>query len=158
MGFELFYAGKNAPAIAQLTEVVRTTPGFLLAHLWLGRTYEAQRAWSAALVEYAEADRIQPDWPVTLAAMGHALGASGRKNEARGILTRMERLSASRYVTPYGVALVHDGLGDADAAFRWLSQAVDDRAHWLVWLSLDPRFADLRGDPRFAALLQSMGW
>ncbi len=158
VGFELFYAGKHAPAIAQLTEVVRTTPGFPLAHLWLGRTYEAQRAWSAALVEYAEVDRMQPDWPVTLAAMGHALGASGRKDEARGILTRMERLSASRYVTPYGVALVHDGLGDADAAFRWLSRAVDDRSHWLVWLSLDPRFANLRGDPRFAALLQSMGW
>jgi len=158
VGFELYYAGKYAPAIAQLTEVARTTPGFPLAHLWLGRMYEAQRAWSAALVEYAEVDRIQPDWPVTLAAMGHALGASGRKDEARGILTRMERLSASRYVTPYGVALVHDGLGDADGAFQWLSRAVDERSHWLVWLSLDPRFADLRGDPRFAAVLQRIGW
>jgi len=69
----------------------------------------------------------------------------------------MERLASTRYVTPYALALVHDGLGDRDAAFRWLSRAVDDRSHWLVWLSLDPRFADLREDPRFAALVQRVG-
>jgi hypothetical protein len=91
-------------------------------------------------------------------AMGHLLGVSGQKDQARAMLGRMERLSASRYVTPYGIALVHDGLGDADAAFQWLERAVGDRAHWLVWLSLDPRFADLRGDARFAGLLRRMGW
>jgi tetratricopeptide (TPR) repeat protein len=158
VGFELYYAGKYAPAVTQLQEVLRTAPGFPLAHLWLGRTYQAQRAWPAALGEYAEVDRVQPDWPVTLAAMGHVLGVSGQKDQARAILGRMERLATSRYVTPYGVALVHAGLGDADGAFQWLSRAVDDRSHWLVWLSLDPRFADLRGDPRFAAVLQRMGW
>jgi TolB-like protein/DNA-binding winged helix-turn-helix (wHTH) protein/Flp pilus assembly protein TadD len=158
VGFELYYAGKYAPAVAQLQEVLRTAPAFPLAHLWLGRTYQAQRAWPAALGEYAEVDRLQPDWPVTLAAMGHVLGVSGERDQARAILGRMERLATSRYVTPYGVALVHAGLGDADGAFQWLSRAVDDRSHWLVWLSLDPRFADLRGDPRFAAVLQRMGW
>ena len=74
------------------------------------------------------------------------------------MLSRMQRLASSRYVTPYGVALVHAGLGETDEAFQWLSRAVDDRAHWLVWLSLDPRFASLRGDPRFAATLARMGW
>ena len=138
--------------------MLRTYPAFPLAHLWLGRTYQVQRAFPSALSEYAEVDRAQPDYPVTLAAMGHVLGVSGQKDQARAVLGRMDRLASSRYVTPYGIALVHDGLGDADAAFHWLSRAVDDRAHWLVWLSRDPRFADLRGDPRFGALLQRMGW
>jgi len=70
----------------------------------------------------------------------------------------MQRLASSRYVTPYGFALVHAGLGESDEAFGWLSRAVDDRSHWLVWLSLDPRFTDLRADSRFRATLARIGW
>ncbi|MGZ3445065.1 MAG: tetratricopeptide repeat protein [Myxococcaceae bacterium] len=158
VGFELFYAGKVEPAIVQLRDVLRTSPAFPLAHLWLGRVLEARGDTPAALAEYTEVERGQPDWPVTLAAMGHLFGTSGRSEQARGMLVRMQRLASSRYVTPYGIALVHAGLGQTDEAFLWLSRAVDERSHWLVWLSLDPRFEDLRGDPRFPALLQRMGW
>jgi len=34
----------------------------------------------------------------------------------------------------YWIALVHVGFGETDQALLWL------RAHWLVWLKLDPRF------------------
>jgi hypothetical protein len=56
-------------------------------------------------------------------------------------------------VTPYGVALVHAALGEDDTAFRWLRRAYDERAHWLVWLSRDPRFSSLHADPRFGDLV-----
>jgi len=35
--------------------------------------------------------------------------------------------------------------------------AYDERSHWLVWLSLDPRWNDLRGDPRFDQLRKRVG-
>jgi hypothetical protein len=57
-------------------------------------------------------------------------------------------------VTPYGVALIHAGLGERQQALAWLERALDDRAHWLVWLKLDPRFDPLRADPGFAELLR----
>jgi hypothetical protein len=56
-----------------------------------------------------------------------------------------------------GVALVHAGLGDKSEAFRWLDKAYDERSHWLVWLSLDPRWNGLRGDPRFDQLRKRVG-
>ena len=61
-------------------------------------------------------------------------------------------------MTPYGIALVHVGLGNKDEAFRWLEKAFDDRANWLVWLRFGPRWEALRKDPRYAEMIQRMGF
>lgn len=153
IGFELYYAGRYDDAVAQLRRVLRTSPAFPLAHLWLGRAEEERRRWDDAIDELARAERALPEWAVAIAALGHAQGAAGRTDEARAALRRLEALSSRRYVTPYGVALVHAALGEDDAAFRWLRRAYDERAHWLVWLWRDPRFSSLRRDPRFADLV-----
>ena len=78
--------------------------------------------------------------------------------EARAVLREMDALSTQRFVTAYGVALVHAGLGQSDEAFRWLDRAFDERSHWLVWLRLDPRWKSLRDDPRFGALVARLNY
>jgi hypothetical protein len=65
-------------------------------------------------------------------------------------------MASRRFVTSYGIALVHAGLGQHDAAFAHLDGAFDERSHWLVWLRLDPRWSALRADPRFAELVRRM--
>ena len=81
---------------------------------------------------------------------------SGRQAQAAEALGELERLSASRFVTSYGIALVHAGLGQNDAAFASLINAFDERSNWLVWLRLDPRWNGLRSDPRFTQLVSRM--
>jgi len=54
------------------------------------------------------------------------------------------------------VALVYAALGDKEQAFAWLDKAFAERSHWLMWLRLDPRWKTLRGDPRFAALVERL--
>ena len=39
--------------------------------------------------------------------------------KAHAVLQEMEALSKQRFVTSYGVALVHAGLGQIDEAFHW---------------------------------------
>jgi hypothetical protein len=63
----------------------------------------------------------------------------------------------SKYVTPYGVALVYAGLGEKNQAFVWLNKALQGRSHWLVWLNRDPRWAGIRSDPRFVDLAKRVG-
>jgi hypothetical protein len=41
-------------------------------------------------------------------------------------------------------------------AFSWLDRAFEERSHWLVWLRLDPRWKNLRDDPRFATLIEKI--
>jgi TolB-like protein/DNA-binding winged helix-turn-helix (wHTH) protein/Flp pilus assembly protein TadD len=157
VGFVDYYSGRYADASKQLRATIEMSPAFPLAHLWLGRTYQEQHEYRNALDEYMAAARVLGSWPVTMAAIGHLNAVSGRRDDARRVLKDLEELSHREYVTPYGVALVHAGLGDSAEAFDWLDKAVADRSNWLMWLKLDPRFASLHGQPRFNALVRRVG-
>jgi TolB-like protein/DNA-binding winged helix-turn-helix (wHTH) protein/Tfp pilus assembly protein PilF len=152
-GFVSYYAGRYEEAVKRLHVVLDVNPGFPLAHLWMGRAYEEQQAYVDATREFQQADQILRDWPVTAAALGYVAAASGHRTDAENVLALLTALSSKEYVTPYGVALVYAGLNDRDEAFKWLDRALADRSHWLVWLKLDPRWSNLRGDSRFEALV-----
>jgi tetratricopeptide (TPR) repeat protein len=131
-------------------------PNFPPAHLWLGRTYQELGKFDQALNAFRKVeDRIR-DWPVTIAARGFVAGIAGRRAQALEALSELEQLSGRRFVTSYGVALVHAGLGQNDDAFASLNKAFDERSNWLVWLRLDPRWNGLRADPRFDQLVARM--
>jgi DNA-binding winged helix-turn-helix (wHTH) protein/tetratricopeptide (TPR) repeat protein len=153
VGFHLYYNGRDAQAIAQLQSVLGMKSDFGLAHLWLARAYLEVGRPDESLAEATKAEATAPQWVVFIAQRGYTLGAMGRADEARAVLDEMARLSAQRFVTSYGVALVYAGLGDKEQAFAWLEKAFAERSHWLMWLRLDPRWKTLRSDPRFAGLV-----
>jgi tetratricopeptide (TPR) repeat protein len=157
VGFQLHYRGFNEQAIQELSAVLAANPAFPLAHFWRGRVYGAEHRCQEALADLASVGPALQDWQPVLAARGQTLGACGHSAEAKSILGRFQQLGEQRYVTSYGVALVHAGLGEKSEVFRWLDKAYDERSHWLVWLNLDPRWNDLRGDPRFDQLRRRVG-
>jgi len=156
IGFHHYYSGRYVEAVSQLQSVLAMKSDFLLAHLWLARALLEQGRFDAALAETAVAEAKAREWSVLVAARGFTYGKAGMTREARAVLQELEALSQQRFVTSYGVALVHAGLGQIDHAFRWLDRAFDERSHWLVWLRLDPRWKSLHGDPRFATLVARM--
>jgi DNA-binding winged helix-turn-helix (wHTH) protein/TolB-like protein/tetratricopeptide (TPR) repeat protein len=156
VGFHHYYNGRYPEAIAQLQSVLGMKSDFGLAHLWLARSYGEVGRLDESLAAATSAEATAPQWSVFLAQRGYTLGAMGRADEARSVRDEMQRLSAQRFVTAYGVALVHAGLGDREQAFAWLEKAFAERSHWLVWTRLDPRWKTLRNDPRFAQLVERM--
>lgn len=156
LGFHHYYNGRYDEAAAQLQAVLAMKSDFLLAHLWLARTYLALGRFDEAVRETSFAQGKAREWPVLVTARGFTYGMAGRSEEARAVLKEMEELSGRRFVTAYGMALVHAGLGSKDDAFRWLEKAFEERSHWLVWLRLDPRWGSLRDDPRFPAMVARM--
>jgi TolB-like protein/DNA-binding winged helix-turn-helix (wHTH) protein/Flp pilus assembly protein TadD len=156
-GFELHYSGDQQAAVNELRAALNLNPRFALAHFWLGRVYGAMGQCENALSELNAADAPLRDWQPMMAAKGHFLAKCGQAEEADAILARLADLSHTRYVTSYGVALVHAGLGHADEALNSLERAYDERSHWLVWLKLDPRFSTIHDQPRFQDLLNRVG-
>jgi DNA-binding winged helix-turn-helix (wHTH) protein/TolB-like protein/Tfp pilus assembly protein PilF len=157
IGFHHYYNRRYEPAVKQLTAVLEMRSEFPPAHLWLGRTYQELKLYAEALEQYRRVSDRLGDWPVAVAARGYVNGISGRTAEAREDLANLGKQAQFRFVTAYGVALIHAGLGETELAFAWLEKAFAERSHWLVWLRLDPRWDPIRADPRFEELLRRVG-
>jgi hypothetical protein len=56
----------------------------------------------------------------------------------------------------WGVAEIYAVLGDKDSALKWLEQGYLQRHPYSPWIRVFHDFDSLRGDPRYAALLQKM--
>src|SRR6266566_3671792 len=155
-GWVLHYSGRQDDAERELVVALRMDSTFTLGHLYLGRVYQAKGQMDSALSQYATTGPLR-NWVPTVAAEGYVYGVLGRRREAQAARARMDSLSRRQYVTAYAVALVHTALGQRDSAFAWLAQGVRERTHWLVWLNRDLRWAPLRADPRFQALVHEVG-
>jgi DNA-binding winged helix-turn-helix (wHTH) protein len=156
LGFHHYYTGRYDEAVKQLKFVLQMDRNFPPAHLWLGRTFQELGMFDDAVAEFRQVEAVLREWPVSIAARGFVAAAAGRTGEAREILAELERLASRRFVTSYGIALIHAGLGQNDAAFASLDEAFEERSHWLVWLRLDPRWNKLRPDPRFVELVSRL--
>lgn len=83
---------------------------------------------------------------------------AGERDRARKTLDELRDMSTRRYVPSYWVAMIYAGLGDKDQAFKELEKSYDERYFLMVWLKGEPRFANLRSDPRFQDLLRRVGF
>ena len=108
-------------------------------------------------VRYLDARRSTLHDPTTKAWLAHAVAVQGDRDRALKILSDLDAMSRTRYVSAYHRALGWAGLGDLDAAFALLCQACEERDPSLMHLTSEPRFSVLRSDPRYAAVTARIG-
>ncbi len=152
------FQGRTDRALECNQKALDLDPNFSVAHYCTGLGYQQQGLYEKALASFEKGIQLSADRTV-ISARANILAVSGKHDEARQILLELETIAKDRYVSPYRIALIHAGLGDADRAFEWLEKACEERSVWLihVHLRVDPRLATLHKDPRFAQLLQKMG-
>ncbi len=102
-------------------------------------------------LEYAV--KLDPGNTLFLGQLGQAYAMTGREADARAVLQQLEQLSTERYVSPYHMAYVHTGLGDADGAMDCLERVYAERAGNVYGIKGSFLFTSLRSHPRFQALL-----
>jgi DNA-binding winged helix-turn-helix (wHTH) protein len=156
LGFLHYYTRRYGDAIKQTEAVLEMNAEFPAAHLWRGRSLQELGRYDDAIASFQRVDNLLSGWPVSIAARGHAQAVAGRVGAAKETLAELRQLATRKFVTSYGVALIYAGLGEVDAAFTWLDRAFAERSNWLVWLRLDPRWDNLRADPRFPKLVRRL--
>ena len=131
-------------------------PRFFLAHYYLGGILQRKGRLDEAIPEFQKSVELNDD-AYSIAMLGQAYARNGQKDEAQKILSRLTDEAKSRYVAPYASAVLYLGLGDKERALAELERAYQTGDNnYLFVLKVDPMTDELRGDPRFEALVQKI--
>ncbi len=157
-GWSRYYARAYDEAEQHFIHTLELEPSYELAHLWRGQAYDVRGRSADALAELTRAVHLSKRSSLTLAALAHALAASGRRDSARHLVAEIEaRALAAQYVPSYEIAKVHIALGDTAQGLAWFERAYHERAHSMVFLKVDPQLAGMERHARYAALLERVG-
>jgi serine/threonine-protein kinase len=154
VGYIHMLAGRYAQAILFYREALDLDPHFHKALSSIGRALTQQGAYTDAIGVFQKARVIGGDVPYMLGAMGQTYALAGKKAEARRMIEQLAALSRERYVSSTCFALVHLGLGEKERALDWLDRACERREPSVAGIGVHPAYNELRGEPRFRALLE----
>jgi len=155
LGEVLIYSRRYDEAIAEMKAALLLDPNYADTYWILGKAYLCKGSYQEAIAiiqRYLELD----DDPVTRAMLAFAQAKAGNREEAVKQLDRLKQESSRRYVSGYAFALVYLALDKKDEALTWLEKDVEDRSIWAAYYAVDPLLDEVRGEPRFKAMLKRM--
>jgi TolB-like protein/DNA-binding winged helix-turn-helix (wHTH) protein/Tfp pilus assembly protein PilF len=159
LGLAFYYARDYDQAIEQFQKTLELDQNFPSAHNFLPAAYEQKGMYNEAIAEFKKAFPLtaRSEWTFSKAGLGHVYAVTGKKSEARTMLDELKQASEQEYVPANSIALIYAGLGEKDQAFAWLDKAYEQHTFQMQWIKIEPRWDNLRSDPRFQALIRRVG-
>jgi eukaryotic-like serine/threonine-protein kinase len=154
LGLPFYFQRDYDGAIERYRKALEIDSRFSWAHLYMAQAYEQKQDFNSAIHEY----EMTGDTTKKLAGLGYIYARTGKQAETRNILTQLQALSKSHYVSSADIATIYLGLRDYNQAFSFYDQALSQRDESMVRLKINPRLDPLRKDPRFLELLKRVGF
>jgi lipopolysaccharide biosynthesis regulator YciM len=157
LGVIFYYQGHYDQAIEQYRKALELDRRFVSARLRLIDVYTETGRYDEALAEHELI--VEPagtENPRFLKQLKEALRQSGAQGYWRKRLDQAKEKikEKAEYVPPTSIAGLAARLGDHEQAFKWLERAYEQRDEGLTRLKLDPRYKNLRADPRYEDFVQ----
>lgn len=112
----------------------------------------------AVVIEISEQELVKKNSQrfVWLSLLANAYTKTGQPEKADENLRQLEELSQTDTKALYSLAENYTERGRFEEALAVLQKCFELREERMMWLKVEPRFADLRNDARFQQLLQKM--
>jgi len=150
------YAGRYDAAEAQARKTLEIDSRSFVAHYYLGAVMQLTGRLKEAIPEFQKAVELNND-PYSIAMLAQAYARNGQTDEARKLLAHLNEMAKSAEVPEYALATAYTSLGERERAIEALEHGfAGGNKSYLFLLPGDPFLDDLRGDPRFEALVQKI--
>jgi len=151
-------AGDYARAESEYSRVIQMSPGNNRVQFQIGVNFVAMGRYPEAIRELEVAARQATGHNSRMEAyLGYAYAAAGRARDAREVLKELDAHRKDQYVSWFGIALIHDALGEKTPALEALQRAFEDRA---VEFGLHDNYAQFRtiaSEPAYLAVIRQVG-
>lgn len=153
-GQYLLHAGRTDEALIQLKKTSELEPNFPMPHLFAASAYIEKGMFAEAVAESRKEYELagRNDLPFGI----YALAKLGKRDEARDALKDLLRSSATKYVSPYNIALIYNSLDMRNDALEWLEKSYAQRDPKMTFLKVEPKWNNLRNETRFIDLVKRM--
>ncbi len=152
----LLHAGRPDEALDKLQKTYELAPNFWLPHVIASSVYTEKEMYAEAIAEARQARELSPFQTVSISYEAYALAISGKNDEARNLVNELLKLTTTRFVPPYHIATIYNGLGERDKTFEWLEKGYEQQDPKMAFLKVDPKLNKLRNDPQFIDLMKRM--
>jgi DNA-binding winged helix-turn-helix (wHTH) protein/tetratricopeptide (TPR) repeat protein len=154
-GLIALLSGNYAPARVHLEEVSRQSDKAIGdTYLALAYYYSGSVDQALALLKSLAASSSASSASRAGAALASILAGRKQVPEARGHLEAALKREYRDHHVAYWVGTSYAQLGSATEAMQWLRTAADTGFPCLIWFERDPLLDPLRGDSKFAELLE----
>jgi tetratricopeptide (TPR) repeat protein len=157
IGGTFFMLRQYGDAVAAFKRTLAIDSNFVDARILLGMTYGRLNRVDDAIAELTAVRRTIGDSPRGLPELGEVYVRAGRKQEARETLDTLLAFAKRGQRISWGIASVYSALGEKEKAFEWLDRSLKERETRVGFLKVEPRWDDIRSDPRYLGLLKRMG-
>lgn len=152
-GWSLYYARRYQDANQQLLRAIEQDSTFQLAHLWRGAVLEALGQLEAAQASIETGVQLSGSSAIHVTALARIHALRSNQAVATKLLAALEKGDYG-YAPPYEIAKVYLGLRDHERALDLLERALEERAHSMAFVLVDPQLDVIRMHPRFIRLLE----
>ena len=150
----LFRARQWDDSARHYQRAIELDPKDFGAYTRLADVYEQTGRYNNAVDLLENAIRLRGVSPAKqYPALGRAYALAGRRDDARDVLANI--LVAPKPGWTVEISLIYFALKDRERGFEWLRRGFE-QGQPVLFLMFDPRFDEVRGDPRFQQLIRRL--